>query len=569
MAEITPTLNLIFTIITSLLSILALVSLYRGKLAHNNGNVLSKIPKDSFEINGKLYWFLLFTAIAVGVFIRIWKFGEIPAGVNQDGAMAAVDGKALAEYGTDRFGTPFPAHLYAWGYGQMSSLLSYLIAVFVKIFGFNIFSLRLPQLIMSLIGGMFLYLFVKDNFGKKIALLAVFIVAVNPWHFVQSRWAVECNLLPHFFIGGLYFLSKGLLKKQRYIYISMIFFGLCMYCYGLALYTIPFFLVTAAVYYVVKKRISIKTILISLLIYLAVAWPFILTMMINFFKWDTISLPFVTMQYFPESIRSQDILIFSDNIFSQLLINFEYLFNVTIMQSNDAIQNGIEHFGTMYYFMIPFVLAGIIGFPRIESKGNKSLVILALCTGIFVGLFTNRVNVNRINIIFYTMMIFAALGVYIVITEIKYTKWVLYVIFAVGAVVMTCTYFTSYAEHIAYDFYDGFGKALVSAENSGADKLYISSDIQYDNTPANSEIVTMFYDKTDAKYFQGKTNINNGKVCLPYKERFTFEHIDQNTAQKGQGQNAAFVIRSNEMRYFDSNVYNIVEYGRFCSVTKK
>ena len=49
--------------------------------------------------------FILVTMILfVGIFIRAYHFGMIPVGLHQDEAMAAVDAKALADYGTDRFG---------------------------------------------------------------------------------------------------------------------------------------------------------------------------------------------------------------------------------------------------------------------------------------------------------------------------------------------------------------------------------------------------------------------------------------------------------------------------------
>lgn len=65
--------------------------------------------------------------------------------------MAAVDGYALALYGTDRFGTSYPAHLWAWGYGQMSALYSYLCIPFFKVLGLSRFSMRLPMLCVSLL----------------------------------------------------------------------------------------------------------------------------------------------------------------------------------------------------------------------------------------------------------------------------------------------------------------------------------------------------------------------------------------------------------------------------------
>lgn len=80
--------------------------------------------------------FIIFCALLfVGFAIRVWQFGMIPDGMNQDGAMAAVDAKALADHGTDRYGMYMPVHFTAWGYGQMSVLLSYMMVPFIKVFG--------------------------------------------------------------------------------------------------------------------------------------------------------------------------------------------------------------------------------------------------------------------------------------------------------------------------------------------------------------------------------------------------------------------------------------------------
>lgn len=164
-------LNNIFYIAVIITSALALINFLlrcynKSPLATTNGGSQIKCFKATdLELNDKLYYILLAVIVVIGVSIRIWQFGSVPGGFNQDGAMAAVDGKALADYGTDRFGTWLPAHLYAWGYGQMSSLLSYLIAIFVKFFGLNPITARLPQLIASVAGGVFFYLFIRDIFG--------------------------------------------------------------------------------------------------------------------------------------------------------------------------------------------------------------------------------------------------------------------------------------------------------------------------------------------------------------------------------------------------------------------
>ena len=527
-----------------------------------------KSKNEDLEINNLTYKILFILIITIGLLVRLWEFGIVPGGVNQDGAMAAVDGLALAEYGTDRFGTWMPAHLSAWGYSQMSSLLSYLIAIFIKIFKFTLVVVRLPQLLVSVMGAIFFYLFMRDNFGKKIGLIAAFFVAINPWHFMQSRWALEANLLPHFFMGGLYFLSKGIKDRKCYIYISMIFFGFAMYCYGIAIYTIPFFLTISAIYYYIDKKITMKDIVISICIYLFIAWPFILTMMVNYFKWDTITLPFVTIQYFPDSVRANDILFFSDNILKQLLLNFYCLMRTTILQIKALPWNDINGFGTMYYFTLPFVIIGLWMLLKNKKDGNRVLIVFAILTGIWTGLTTNYVNINRMNIIYYGMMMLSVIGIYSVVKEVKYAKWVVPCMYLLSSILLVNTYFTSYAKDIGRAFYDGFGKALIVAEKANTAKIYVTADAQGKGYVATSEILTMFYDKMDAHYFQGKTNINNDKEYLPYKERYHYLSMTEELVDNTKDDDVAYVIMNSDKQYFD-DTYEIIDYGDYSAVIKK
>lgn len=562
----------IAVIITVALTLINFIIRYYNKtpLANTNGGSQIKCFKPAdLEFSDNVYYVLLAVIVLIGISIRVWQFGIVPGGFNQDGAMAAVDGKALADYGTDRYGTRFPAHLYAWGYGQMSSLLSYLIAIFVKFFGLNPITARLPQLIVSIAGGVFFYLFIRDIFGKSAGLIAAAFVAINPWHLVQSRWALDCNLLPHFFIGGLYFLNLGLTKRKRYTYISMIFFALCMYCYGITIYTIPVFLIAVCIYYLAKKRINWVDAAISAAIYLVIAWPFLLTMAVNFFKWDTIKLPFVTIQYFSGSVRSNDILLFSDSPLKQLVLNFKSVLNTTVLQKKDLPWNDIQGFGTMFLCSVPFMIVGCIELFRTKTKGAKGLVLFALLTGIWAGLLTNGVNVNRVNIVYYGMMMFIVLGIYFTIREIKYTKWSNLCIYAVLGVMLVTTYFGSYADTIKSQFYYGFGEALIAAEDTGAEKIYVTADAQGKGYWNVSEILTLFYDQTDAEYFQGKKNEQNGKNLLPYKQRFTYVSMSNDVVSKSADQDAAYVILKSDEQYFDQSIYDITEYGNFAAVEKK
>ncbi len=504
--------------------------------------------------------------LLLGLALRIAAFGDIPAGINQDGAMAAVDGKALADCGTDRFGIWLPAHLYAWGFGQMSSLLSYLIAVFVKLFGLSTLTARLPQLLASIMGAVCFYLFVRDAFGRRAGLIAAFLAAVNPWHFVQSRWALDCNLLPHFFVAGLYFLHRGLTRQRGCVYLSMVFFGLCMYCYGVALYTVSLFLLFLGLYLAAKKQLCVSELLLCAGIWLLVSWPFILTMMINYFKWDTVELPFVTMQYFPGSVRSGDILFFSAEPMAQLRDNLSSFLNVVILQKKDLPWNDIAGFGTVYKFSMPLAALGLFALIKTKCSG-RTLALAGLFTGVFAGLATNFVNINRVNLIFYFIILLIALGLDYVLGRLKAAALPSCAVFALAAALMAGTYFTDYAESVKYYFYDGFGEALAAAEESGAERIYVTADTQAEGYAHVSEILTLFYDETDAEYFQGSTNINKAQELLPYRERFSYVSMDESTAASAPA-GTAFVIKASDGQYF-SDAYTVSYYGGYACVTKK
>lgn len=518
------------------------------------------------EISDRLELSLLAAALVIGLAMRLWQFGSVPEGFNQDGAMAAVDANALAMYGTDRFGTHLPAHLYAWGFGQMSSLLSYLMVPFIKLMGLNPVSARLPQLLVSIMGAVFFWLFTRDSFGKRDGIIAAFFVAVNPWHFVQSRWALDCNLLPHFFVAGVCLLNRGSRGNKAALYTSMLFFGLCMYCYGITIYTLPVFLVLACVLLLRKKLIRPLDAVICAGAYLAVSWAFILTMAINFFGWETIELPFVTLQNFPDSVRSGDILLFSDKPFRQLVENFSSLMGVSVLQKRDLPWNEVRSFGTMYLFSTPFALCGIASAIRRRKDTGTQLLLLMLLTGVWAGLMTNNVNINRANLIYYPVMLLIVLGIDYVVGKFRFMMIPTGCVYALCAVLLCGSYFGSYRQSLSSAFFSGFGDALTAAEETGAEIIYITADTQYNGSRNVSEILTLFYDRTDAEYYQGKTMINHGSIELPYEERFVYLSFDETNIPDEK--NAVCVICRKDKPLFDGE-YRLYDYGHYALAVKE
>ena len=516
----------------------------------------------NFELNPGVYRLCLIAAVVLAIAVRVYQFGTIPGGFNQDGAMAAVDAKALADYGTDRFGMRFPVHLTAWGYGQMSSLLSYLMAPLIKLFGLNPVVARLPQLIISLLGLLTLYFFSRDAFGKTAALVIFAFGAINPWHILQSRWALDCNLYSHFFLFGVYFLNRAMQGKKRlWLCVSMGLFGLCMYCYGIAIYTMPVFLLMACVYLLVKKRVSLGEALMALLVWLAVAWPFILVMAINTFHWDTIETPLFTMAYFPDSVRSGDILFFSDNIAQTLISNFMHLLQVTVLQAQDLLWNNIPEYGTMYLFSMPFALVGLVGLLKERRKECGAVLLLFfLITGIWCGISTNGVNINRMNIIYYPIMVLIGYGIYTVIRwcGIPRVEVFLATAYLMAFVLFSHVYFTTYAEKISVCFEKDFCDAVASLKDSEAEKLYITSENSGSVYKDSDEIRTMFWHEVDAEYFQGKSCPEG---ILPYSERYIYTRTKDIDIDPDE--DAAYVLPDTELEFFPEDSFRLERFGYY------
>lgn len=527
---------------------------------------IDSVRRRELAIPDRAYWLFIGIGFAVAIFVRAYQFGMVPGGMNQDGAMAAVDAKALADYGTDRYGMRFPVHLTAWKYGQMSCLLSYLMATFIKLFGFSVTTVRLPQLLVSLAGLICLFLFARDVFGKKCALFVGLFAAINPWHIMQSRWALDCNLFPHFLIFGMYFLNRAAMgrRKTANLILSMMAFGLCMYCYGVALYTVPLLLLAACIWLLVTKRIRLREALLALVVWLLVSWPFLLTMMVNFFHWETIETPLFTIPYFAESVRSNDIVFFSGNILKQLFENAMTLTRVVVMQEKDLPWNDMEKFGSMYLFSMPFAAVGFISLCRsLKDKAGSGLILFFLLMGVWCGVATNQTNINRVNCIFYPVIILIGLGIYEVACWCAVPRLPVGMLtaFLVMFLLFSRNYFTSYADQMTVQFHKDFGDAVSSLKDDKQEKFYITT-AGFGGQPVISEILTLFWLGIDAEYYQG---IRTPGGELPYAQKFIYTRMCDLVPDAAEP--AMYVVTADELQYFDSGLFAFEQFGAYYVVT--
>ncbi len=517
-----------------------------------------------------IFWsILLFSLIS-----RLLYITGIPNGINQDEAMLSMDAWALSQYGTDRFGTHLPVHFAAWQTSQMSVLLGYFIVPFIKLFGFELWAIRLPLALISTMGVALLYLVSNKFFSREISLVIMALGAINPWQFMQSRWALDCNLFPHIFLLGFYLLLLGL-EKRKFLYLSMIFFGLTFYCYGIAIYTVPVFLFVYAAWCLWKRQLKFKEVFISVIIFALTALPEIITMALNLVGAPTIETPFFTMPLFPYSARSADIL-FMNFSFAQLGKNIWALITQVFLQFPDHLFNTIPAFGPLYHISIPFIFIGIIQFTKRlfqEKDLKKQTIDLALwgflIMGIWAGIITLEVNVNRINIIFYPLIILCGYGIQFVLEKLAGWKQliarILIAAYALCGIGFFGTYFTSFSEDIEKYFNVDFLEIVQEIDASdNVDSLYITGNMGWQYNERMAEILTQYTCKIDALYYQELTTTTGGREVLPYSERYHFVNMEKCDFSD---KDAIYVICKNELENLPSSYSILTENDTFLAIT--
>lgn len=528
-----------------------------------------KIKQGKFEI------FIVAVLLLGGIFIRAFHFGISPVGVHQDEAMAAMDALALSEYGTDRFGMRYPVHFTAWGFGHMSVLLSYFMVPFIKLFGFSLTTIRLPMLVISCIGLLMLYLLARRVGGVLMGYVALLLGSVCPWHYMQSRWSLDCNMFPHIFLIGVVLLAYGLQRKWM-LYLSMVFFALCSYCYGIANYSVPIFLLVMAIILFREQVVKVRELIVAILIYVVVALPEFLVMFINMFGLPTIETPVFTIPYFPDSVRSDDIL-FMNFSFGQLWANIVDTIAVVFGKGDTTIASTIVQYGPVYYFTVLFFLIGlVVAFMRARKSASKeerlSYVILLVWffMGIWIGVMTNGVLIHRINVIFYAVLLLAAVGIHWCIEKCKVLLLPIGALYGVAALLFLYSYFGDWSEKSRDFFFESYVNALNYMETQECDYYHIYSNIHFVDLDEVGRILTMFCHEIDAQYFQGNTNVQNGVEVLPFAERYMFGDIDAETIEAFADKSVIYLVFREDVGLFPTEEYEFVSfYDTYYVVRKK
>lgn len=219
--------------------------------------------------------YLIIAILVLASILRLVLLDKFPSGFNADEAALGYNAYSLIETGKDEHGESWPLVFRSFD-DYKPPLYVYLTIPFVKIFGLNVYSVRLPSAIAGILSVWLIYLVSIKLFKDKKYLpeISAFILATSPWHLHFSRGAWEVNISTFLILLGFYFYLKSK-ENINYLYLFVLTFVLSLYTYHSARVIAPILglsLVLIDLKYFLDKK-NLKTALLALAVGIILALP--------------------------------------------------------------------------------------------------------------------------------------------------------------------------------------------------------------------------------------------------------------------------------------------------------
>lgn len=548
--------QVISLIVIVVIIIYSLIKQYKDE--KNIGEEKKNSKLDEFcDKHYKKIWLILIGIMFVTV---IYKFGELPQYIGVDEAGMIYDAYCIGEYGTDRYMNSYPLYLTNFGSGQ-SVLCGYLITLCIKIFGLNLFAIRLPTLLIYIMSVIVSYLLISKSKNKKTALLYTFLIITCQWNIANARMALDCNLYSGLFMLNVYLMDKA--KKNYQYFIAGLSIGITLYTYCLSWISMPIFLAIWLIYMIYIKRIKIVQVIFLGIPIAILAFPLICFLLLNY-----------------GIISQSQIGIFSLPILADFRSEQINVLNI--------IKNGLESIKviffnreTIYYMYIPLFFYGyIIEFKRfIEEVRNKkygisSIMVIAFTT-LFIGLLTTKIPTpNKANVLFIPILYFVCISLLEIIKDSKILCMIIILTITVTTIDYLYFYYADYGINVQ-NFYQNKDLYSITKEMEKDDEKKDLKKYVLANTSQPSIYTLLALKISPTQYMNDvkKQKFESGFELIRTVEDYNYLYdkleikiIDLNE------EDYLFIIDNiytEVIEYLQSNGYMAKEYGDYKILEKK
>lgn len=548
--------------------------------------------------------------LIIGFAVRLINLGKIPDGVNVDEASSGYEAYAIGNYGVDRNGKSMPVFLISWGSGQ-NALYSYMLIPFVKLFGLNVVTTRLPMAILGCISLIVMYKLLMLFKNKKLAIIGFAFFAICPWHIMKSRWGLESNIFPDLVLIGTYFIMLSIEKKKKWLnYLGFAILGISSYAYSTSYFFLPFFVIPLLIYLVVKKELKWWEALISICITGIIALPIMLYVLINTFNLPEIKLGVFTIPRLTTNRMKQLSSVFSGNPIIGSMLNFASSLAMLVKQNDGLIWSALDGYGTIYIFSIFFTILGIIqNFKRsnkhirkndlknkkITSEENasdktekkiklddtdiyknendiiiKNIMNIWLIAAVLL-MFVCEPNINRINIIMIPIIYYTIIGLYEIVNVSRTIMIVITILYVISFGLFVNKYWnTKFSNYLVFEngleeVYNYLGsenkeEGTIAKRINENDNI---KDIYIEYFYKEPYIYTLFYTQENPKFFNEQVELkskdgyfDNVKSYGKYKYYLPEEVKPEN--------GTIYVLENrNQKKQYEEQGFKVTEFNNF------
>ena len=483
---------------------------------------------------------LLILILLLATFLRFWNLSDVPPSASLDEASIGYNAYSVLKTGVDEYGD-FPI-ISQRGYDDWRrSTYLFLTIPFIKLFGLNVVSVRLPAVILSVLSvwatyHIILLLFSKQTkFSANAALIGALMLAISPWHIYISRLGHESNACLAFLIFGVLFFLQGLKNNNaNKIFLSLLLFVLSMISYYSGQVFIPLFIL-GLIFIFIKNLLSIilsskkNLILLSALIVLSVvilAAVFSPEALMRYRGTSTFD-PEAHPKEFAKRVELRNQAIKDNNLIGILLYNRRIFyvqvfiegyvshFNPKWLFTNFSSAHKVPNTGLLYLWEIPFILLGIfvlILSKIIDVRIKKTIFLWFLLAPLPAAIAAQVPHAMRSYNFLPIWQIFTAFGItYLLYVLRKYNKIFLYLLTLLIIITLAAfykNYFFIFSKTQSSSFQYSLSKVIpfVAKNQTKYKKVIISN---HDNL-LQSYMFYLFYTRYDPKIYLEKGGTISG-----------------------------------------------------------
>ncbi len=217
--------------------------------------------------------YLLVVIFLLGLFLRVVVLDTYPAALSWDEVAIGYNAFSIAQKGIDEYQAPYPSLFRSFDDYKLPGYV-YTDSVFIKLFGFSDFVVRLPSAIFGALLIIVIFFLFKKLFNEKIGIISSFLIAISPWSLQFSRGAFEANLGLFVTLLGITLLFYGF-KNKLLAFMSIPILFSSLYFYYSQRLIVPLIIIGFFILFWKRIKINLKQYLLGFLLAIIILIPIV------------------------------------------------------------------------------------------------------------------------------------------------------------------------------------------------------------------------------------------------------------------------------------------------------